>query len=493
MIVEYIKGQNRRQITLLPDCLDDYVSPDNAVRVIDAYVDSLDFLKLGFDRATPNGTGRPMYAPSDLLKLYVYGYMNRIRSSRRLETETTRNLEVIWLLKKLSPDHKTISRFRHDNTAALKNMFRDFVKLCMKWNLYGKELIAIDGSKFKAVNSKDRNFGSKKLEERISRIDARIEEYLRELEDSDTIENVANGERSSEELAQIITELAARKDLYQSYANELNKTGTLQKSLTDPDSRLMMANGRLDVCYNIQSAVDSKNKMVVEFTVTNNAVDKNQLAPMAANVRSALETQNISLVADVGYDSVQDIVRCMENDFSPHVAGTNFDICIPTANRQENVIASHKNGRCVYYAERNIALCPMGEILYPGFYKTAKGHGVFHNFKACKHCSCKCGKETRGRRYEVPMKASDFSKTYDDNNLFMKQVRISPDKNVIRQRKSIVEHPFGILKRNMDSGYCLTKGIEPVTGEFSLAFLAFNMKRAINILGTGKILNELRA
>jgi len=279
--MDFISGENRNQMVLLPDSIDDYVDEYNAVRVIDAYINHLDLEMLGFAKAKPNETGRPMYNPKDLLKLYLYGYMNRVRSSRRLETETIRNLEVIWLMNKLSPDHKTIARFRHDNTAALKNVFRDFVKLCMKLNLYGKELVAIDGSKFKAVNSKDRNFNDKKLTERIARINAKINEYLHQLEDSDSEENATPGEKSSEEIAKIICELENRKSVYQGYETELQEGSDTQKSLTDPDSRLMMANGKLDVCYNIQTAVDSKNKMIAEFEVTNEAVDKNQLTPMA--------------------------------------------------------------------------------------------------------------------------------------------------------------------------------------------------------------------
>ena len=177
--MDFISGDNRNQITLMPDSVDDYVDDNNSVRVIEAYIDSLNLAALGFAKAQPHDTGRPMYDPKDLLKLYVYGYMNKVRSSRRLETETKRNLEVIWMLRRLSPDHKTIARFRHDNTAALKNVFRDFVKLCMKLNLYGKELVAIDGSKFKAVSSKDRNFTDKKLQDRIAQIEAKIEGYLK--------------------------------------------------------------------------------------------------------------------------------------------------------------------------------------------------------------------------------------------------------------------------------------------------------------------------
>jgi len=477
----------------MPESIDDYVDDNNTVRVIEAYINTLNLADLGFSKPNPHDTGRPMYDPKDLLKLYVYGYMNRIRSSRRLETETKRNLEVIWLLRKLSPDHKTIARFRHDNSAALKNVFRDFVKLCMKLNLYGKELAAIDGSKFKAVNSKDRNFGNKKLAERIARIDAKIEEYLRELEDSDSAENVTDGEKSSEELAGIIIELSNRKARYQAYTEELAQTGESQKSLTDPDSRLMMANGKMDVCYNVQTAVDSKNKLIAEFEVTNNAVDFNQITPMAERVKDILETDTITAVVDIGYDSVQDIVAGMNQGVDIHVAGTDFDICVPTDEPSQTEIVSHKNGRCVYFADRNIALCPMGKVLYPGFYKKSKGHGAFYNYSACKKCACKCTKETRGQRYQVPMAESNFSKLYDDKDLYVKQIRIAPNRELIKQRKSIVEHPFGTVKRNMDASYCLTKGLRNVSGEFSLAFLAYNLKRVINIIGAKRLILSLSA
>lgn len=358
----FISGENRDQLILLPESVNDYVDENNGVRVIDAYIDQLNLEQLGFVKAQPNGTGRPMYDPKDLLKLYLYGYMNRVRSSRRLEVETKRNLEVIWLMNKLSPDHKTIARFRRDNTAALKDVFRDFVKLCIKLGLYGRELVAIDGSKFKAVNSKDRCFNDKKLAERIARINSKIDEYLHQLEKSDTEENAAPGEKSSEEIAKIITELENRKMTYQGYEAELRESGNTQKSLTDPDSRLMMANGKLDVCYNIQTAVDSKNKLIADFEVTSEAVDKNQFTPMAKKAAAILEADELQAVADVGYDCVQDIVNSMEQGIKPHVAGTDFDICLPSDNETEIVIESHQNGRCVYIAERNIVSDGQGAV-----------------------------------------------------------------------------------------------------------------------------------
>jgi transposase len=471
---------------LFPDSLDDYVDENNAVRVIEAYINSLELSQLGFAKVHPNNTGRPMYAPKDLLKLYVYGYMNRVRSSRRLEAETKRNLEVIWLMRKLSPDHKTISRFRHDNVAALKNVFRDFVKLCAKLGLYGKELVAIDGSKFKAVNSKDRNFTSKKLQERIARIDVKIEEYLEELNATDEQEDSTEQEKTVEEVIQIIAELSDRRALYESYAVELAQTGETQKSLTDPDSRLMYANGRSDVCYNVQTAVDAENNLIVEFNITNNAADQNQLTPMVERTKEILEVDDFSIVADAGYDCATDIVGSMQAGAHVHVAKTDFDVCMPT-DSDDAEIRTYRNGRSVYLADRNIVLCPMGKILYPGFYLKS-GFGVFHNSRACSQCARRCRKEKKGNRFRVPMNKSNFSETYDDKDLHIKQIRIVSDKSLIRRRKAIAEHPFGTIKRSMDAGYCLTKGIERVSGEFSLTFLAYNLKRVINILGTKKLI-----
>ena len=490
--MNFIRGENRNQIVLLPECADDYVDENSSVRVVEAYINSLDLEGLGFSRTQPKDTGRPPYDPKDLLKLYVYGYMNRIRSSRRLEAEAKRNLEAIWLLQKLAPDHKTIATFRRENAAALKNVFRNFVKLCMKLGLYGKELVAVDGSKFRAANAKDRNFTGKKLKERMARIDENIEKYMRELEETDAQESVAAPEKTREEIENIIKDLQERKEGYQSYADELASTGETQISLTDPDSRLMKGNGKMDVSYNVQSVVDSKHNLITEFEVTNNAVDVNLMTPMVEKAKEILEVETITAVADNGYDSVQDILAGMSQGIEVHVAGTDFDVCVAAGEDEGQEITSHKDGRCVYLADRNVVLCPMGEILYPGSYKKSKGQAIFHNSRACKRCTCKCTKDKHGvRRHEVPMTASAFSKVYDDTGLFAKQIRIVGDKGVVKKRKCIVEHPFGTIKRNMDAGYCLMKGIPKVRGEFSLTFLAYNLKRAINILGAKQLMDCL--
>ncbi|WP_461255549.1 IS1182 family transposase [Treponema sp. R80B11-R83G3] len=494
--MEFISGEARHQTIMLPDTVDDYVDWNSAVRVIDAYVSNLNLGELGFAKADPNGTGRPMYDPKDILKLYVYGYMNRIRSSRRLEAESKRNLEVIWLTGKLSPDHKTIARFRHDNGKALKNVFRDFVALCVRMGLYGRELIAVDGSKFKAVNSRKRNFTEKQIRDKIISIAAKIDEYLKELESNDAAEDAAGGEKTKEEIAQIISGLKERKERYQGYADELEKTGEKQKSLTDADSRLMTTNSqKMDVCYNVQTAVDAKNKLIVEFEASNQGNDKNFITPMANASQKLLGTRAITVVADAGYESIADIMSARNQGVDAHVAGTDFDVCVPAKEGEASDISSHHKGRCVYIAERNIALCPMGNVLYPAYQTTHKQKGpigVFYNYRACARCACKCTTDPRGRfQYKIPMDKEDFSKDYNDRDLSVKQIRIKPDKEIIRQRKSIVEHPFGTIKRSMDSGYCLTKGFRNVLGEFSLAFLAYNLKRVINILGCGKLIENM--
>ena len=494
--MEFISGESRHQTIMLPDTVDDYVDENNPVRVIDAYIRNLDPSELGFSKADPNKTGRPMYDPKDILKLYVYGYMNRIRSSRRLEAESKRNLEVIWLLGKLSPDHKTIARFRHDNGKALKNAFRDFARLCLALGLYGKELLAVDGSKFKAANSLKRNFTGKQIQDKISKITAKIDEYLKELESNDAAEEAAGGGKTKEEIAQIIKNLKERKERYQGYADELEKTGDKQKSLTDGDSRLMTTNSqKMDVCYNVQTAVDAKNKLIVEFEVSNQGNDKNFITPMAKSSQELLGTQKVAVAADARYESIGNILDARSQGVDVHIAGTDFDICVPAKEGEAADISSHHEGRCVYIAERNIALCPMGNALYPAYHAMHKQkgpRGVFYSYRACKRYACKRTTDARGRfQYKIPMAKEDFSKEHNDRSLLIKQVRIKPDKEIVRQRKSIVEHPFGTVKRSMDSGYCLTKRLGNALGEFSLAFLAYNLKRAINILGYGKLIESM--
>ena len=255
----------------------------------------------------------------------------------------------------------------------------------------------------------------------------------------------------------------------------------------------MLSNGKMDVCYNVQTAVDAKHKLVIEFDVTNNANDMNQITPMAEKIKEILEVDQIAVAADKGYASASDIAAAVQIGVAPHIAGTDYDICVPAEDGEQDEITSHTNGKSVYVKDRNIVICPMGKTLYPGFYKKSKGEAVFHNTQACKTCECRCTIEDRGLRHHVVMAESDFKDEYDDQGLTVKQVHVKPDEELYAQRKSICEHPFGTIKRSMDSSYCLTKGKKKTTGEFALTFLAYNLKRAINILGTRKIIEKITA
>jgi hypothetical protein len=310
------------------------------------------------------------------------------------------------------------------------------------------------------------------------------------MEQNDGREADVAGEKSAGEIARIVAEMTKKKERYEGYAKELEQTGEKQISLTDPESRLMLSNGKMEVCYNVQTVVDAKNKLITGFEVTNRGNDKNFITPMAAGAKEILGAGNITVVADAGYESVQDILGAKSQGVDVHVAGTDFDICVPADGGGEAGITGHHKGRCSYVPDRNIALCPMGHVLYPVSHKKRKeGLGVYYNYQACAQCTCKCTKDARGRfKYQVPMAASDFSKKYNDQNLTVKQIRVKPDPAIVKQRKSIAEHPFGTVKRAMDAGYCLTKGLRNVAGEFSLTFLAYNLKRAINILGVRKLL-----
>jgi hypothetical protein len=362
----------------------------------------------------------------------------------------------------------------------------------MKLDLYGKELVAIDGSKFKAWNTKDRNFTPGKLEDRIKNIDARIEAYLNDLNERDTQEDLADREKSTEDITRIIRELSERKQFYESLQDELNNSVEKQISLTDPDSRLMKTKDGLDVCLNIQTAVDSKNKMIAEFSVENQVHDKNFMGPMAERAAEILEVEAMTVTADKGYDSASDVAGLIRKGFSPHVADANYDVCIPCAQEEAESVTEYVEGRSVYIPERNIFICPMGKPLYPSSYSKNKQLARYCNRKACGRCPHKCTTE-RWKTAERHMKQADFSKEFDDQGLHIRQIKIRADKNIVALRKCIAEHPFGTVKRALGIGYLLLRGKEKVTGEMSLAYLAFNMKRAINILGMARLLHAIQA
>lgn len=489
--MEFIAGLDRAQYTCYMGCLDDVVSENNPVRFIDAYVNQLDMVSLGFRSDESQDTGRPAYNPRDLLKLYIYGYFNRVRSTRNLERECHRNLEMIWLMNDLKPDHKTIARFRQNNPKALKNVFKDFVRLCTELDLYGKELIAVDGSKIKAWNSKDRNFTKGKIEDRIKRIDEKIAAYLADLECTDQMEDIDHFTETCDraKIQELIARLKERKTVLMDYHSEVSTGEETQISLTDPDSRLMKTKDGMEVCLNVQTAVDSKNKMIVEFMVGNQVQDKNMLSPMATMVSDILETENMTFVADNGYDSVSDVAQVLAGNNTPVVAGGDYEFWYPTSSENAEDVYDYDErfARPVYLPERNVFICPMGCFLYPSSYNKAKHVAKYGNPKACARCPKKC---TSMRYYyaERMMKKSEFKKEFDASPVPLRKIRILQNKELVSQRKSIVEHPFGTVKRNMGVAYLLMKTIPKAEGELSLAFLAFNIKRALNTIGFKKMM-----
>ncbi len=350
----HITGHDRSQTLLLPETVDDYVGPDNPVRFIDAFVDKLDLAAAGFAGVEPKVTGRPGYAPADLLKLYIYGYLNRVRSSRRLEVETHRNIEVIWLLRHLKPDFKTIADFRRDNAHAFRQMFRQFVLLCRELDLFGRELLAVDGTRIKAVNNKDRNFTRASLTKFIEAADARLDDYLQRLDKSDAVESGKGGSRVKN-LAEKIAAIQQRRERSKAMLAELDRTGESQISLIDPDSRAMAAHTRVAVGYNVQVAVDTRHKLIVEQQVTNQVVDMGLLTQTAEPAKAVLGVERIAVVADRGYFKIEDIEACEKAGMDPYV---------PRPQRGPSVKAGlFRKDEFSYDPVSDSYLCPAGQSL----------------------------------------------------------------------------------------------------------------------------------
>jgi transposase len=472
----FVQGIQREQMVMFPELLDDYIADDNPVRFIDAFVDSLDLRALGFERAVPKDTGRPPYHPGDLLKLYVYGYLNRIRSSRRLEREAQRNVEVMWLLGKLAPDHKTIADFRRDNGKPIRAVFREFTVLCRRLELFGGQLVAIDGSKFKAANSRDRNFTERKLERLNRRADEKIKRYLEELDKADEQEQ-DNETPTAEELEEKIEWLRGRKEFYTELRERMDQTGESQVSLTDPDARSMkLGSSRgTEVAYNVQISVDAKHKLIVDHEVTNAGNDKNQLSSMGIRAKEALEVESLDVVADLGYYSSEEIKNCVEGDVVPYMRK-------PKSSNNKGLFAKEEFR---YDGKNDCYWCPAGKAL-PFKYQTTYRGQVVRDYIAeeCSSCALrsKCTRRKDGRQIRRWVE----EELLED---MARRVRAEPDK--VKRRKSIVEHPFGTIKRSMDQGYFLTRGLLGVRTETSLTMLAYNIKRAVRLMGVQELIAAL--
>lgn len=475
----HIQGANRHDVILFPERLDDYLAEANPVRFLDAFVDELDLEACGFRRAVPAATGRPGYAPGDLLKLYLYGYLYRLRSSRRLEQETQRNVELLWLLKKLRPDHKTIANFRKNNLEPLRQVCRTFTLLCKKLDLFGAELVAIDGSKFRAVNSKERNFTPDKLKKLIGQIDERVDAYLKELERSDDQdERGTGGGAHAETLAAKIEALKQRKLLYEGFQAQLLSRGQEQLSLADPESRSMKrGKGRgTEVCYNVQTAVDSKHKLIVACEVTNDPGDRAWLSPMALQAKEVLACR-FDAVADVGYYHGHEVKVCLEAGITPYVARP-----ITSANKKLGLFGKDDFS---YDSATDTYQCPAGARLTFRFDTVELGRHIrYYATSACTGCALKqrCTRNRGGRR---------ITRWVDEQLLEEMEQRVRSRPEVMKRRKELVEHPFGTMKRWWDAGYFLMRGLEKVRTEFSLTVLAYNLRRVLNLVEMPQLMAAL--
>ncbi len=447
------------------------------VRFIEAFVDGLDLAAAGFGRVRPKETGRPGYAPGDLLKLYIYGYLNRIRSSRRLEAEAHRNVEVIWLLRHLKPDFKTIADFRRDNRNAFRPVFRQFVLLCRQLGLFGRELLAVDGTRIKAVNNKDRNFTRASLTEFIKLADARLDDYLKRLDTSDVTEQGAGGSRVKN-LAEKIAAIRERRTRCQAMLAELDRTGEDQISLTDPDSRAMAAHTHVAVGYNVQVAVDTKHKLIVEQQVTNQVVDMGLMTETAEPAREVLGAERIAVVADRGYFKIEDIEACEKAGMEPYV---------PRPQRGPSVSAGlFRKDEFEYDAEGDNVLCPGGQRLQP--YSSSVLRGLkkinYANKQACRDCPIRSRCTNNSFR--------SVSRMENEAVLDRMQARLAKRPEVLQQRRETVEHPFGTIKQWMNQGAFLMRGLEKVRSEFSLTALAYNLRRVLNIVAFTELMIAVR-
>jgi transposase len=465
---------------LLPECLDDWISEDNPVRVIDVFVDELDLAEVGFGRVDPKATGRPSYHPSVLLKLYIYGYLNRVQSSRRLEREAGRNVEVMWLTGRLVPDHKTIADFRKDNGRAIRQVCARFVALCRTLGLLAEASVAIDGSKFKAVNRRDRNFTRAKMKRRLEQIDESIDRYLHQLDSADRQEPSLAHTTKTPRLKEKIAKLRQEMQRLETLKARMLKTPDQQISLTDPDARSMATSGRGSgvVGYNVQAAVDTKHHLMVAHDVTNVGTDRSQLSAIAKETKATLETDRLDVVADRGYFNSAEILACEE-------AG--ITVTLPKPQTSGNKIKGRfVKQDFVYVAGEDVYICPAGERLVYRYTNEQDGLALRRYWtNVCQRCAikdqCTTGKERRITRWE------------HEYVLEAVQQRLDKHPEKMRQRRETVEHTFGTIKSWMGSTHFKMKTLKRVATEMALHVLAYNLKRVMNILGINPLIEAMRA
>lgn len=471
----YINPQsNRNQINLIPMSLDEKISPDNPVRMIDMFADTLDYKQMGFTYSTTKAMGRKPYSPATMLKLYLYGYFNGIRSSRKLETECKRNIELMWLLQELTPDYRTIADFRKDNITSMRQVFTHFSLLCHELGLYGKEIVAIDGSKIRANNARKKNLTKGKVAKMLAHFEQAAGQYLALLEHSDGNEGDDTLSCSREELQQKLAKATERIQRLTELKKDVDKHGEI--SLSDKDARLMsVSNQGFDVAYNMQVAVDAKNHLIVAVDVTNSPADQGQLYPMANQAKQELHATQITVLADKGYYTGECLQQCEQEKITAIVSKQN-----PPSSTGN---AAYTLDKFTYDKENDWYICPQGEKLCNVSQEGAKDK--LYRSKACKTCPHKdeCTKNKRGRQI-IHGEYHQFMARADE--------RLAQNTTLYKQRQMIVEHPFGTIKRALGYTHFLLRGIEKIKGEAVMHCLMYNLKRVLNILGTQNMLLAMR-
>jgi transposase len=476
----FIEGQARDQVTLLPECLEDWADENNPVRAIDAFVEALDLGKLGFSGVEPKETGRPAYHPAVLLKLYIYGYLNAVQSSRRLEREARCNIEVMWLLGRLVPDHKTIAEFRRNNGPAIRKVCAQFVDLCRRLGLLAQASVAIDGSKFKAVNNRDRNFTQGKMKRRMTQIVESVERYIHQLESADRQEQTDAIVMRTKRLKEKITKLKDEMDRLEGVNERRCAKPDKQISMTDPDARSMATSGRGSgvVGYNVQAAVDTKHHLIIAHDIVQTGNDRDQLARMSKLAKATLGVDRLEVVADRGYYRSEEIFACEK---------ANIAVTLPKPQTSNN----KKQGRFVkadfrYVASEDVYVCPANEtLMFVSHKRQSDGLNLRrYSTRACATCKLKDRCTTAAQREVIRWE--------HEHVLEAVQERLDRNPDAMRKRRETVEHPFGTIKARMGATHFLMKRLHNVKTEMSLAVLAYNLTRVMNIIGIKPLIAALR-
>ena len=477
--MNWIEGLVRQQTQLLPAALEDYVGPDNPVRFLDAFVGALDLRAAGFrfPKEDPQGRGRPAYPPADLLKLYLYGYLHQLRASRRLEAECHRNLEVLWLLRQLAPDFKTIADFRKDNAVAFKAVVREFTRLCRQLNLFGGQLLAIDGTKIKASNAPDQNWSQTKLDKQAAQVEARLAEYLQALEQADAQPEPATSAPSAAGLQAKIARCQEQQVQIRERLETLAASGETQLSQTDPDSRTMKSPGRHVVGYNVQGCVDAKHHLLVTTEATNLVADQGQLAPVAQAAKAELQITQAAVAADGGYYKSQDIKACQEMGLEPHLPAVQNS-------PSERAGLYGKKDFC-YDAVQDVYHCPGGAELSRRRQMEDKGKVMFNydHSSACAGCALKARCTNAAHR--------TVSRWEHEASLERMAAAVAAQPAILAARKTLIEHCWGTFKWLLPGGF-LVRGKIKVGAEVSLAHFGYNLKRALAVVGLQKLLAAVK-